>query len=104
MRECAYCGEIMNIDNGVCPECGHNHANEPARVSEESSRPAPGSASLPAGTELERQMTALFEEWWVKDRQPWMYVNKDEARFLFAMAFLAGRESQRKQPAVTPND
>lgn len=68
------------------------------------SRPLTGSASLPAGTELEREMTSLFEEWWVKDRTPWMHANKDGARFLFTMAFLAGRESQRKQPAMTLND
>ena len=81
------------------------------------SRPAPGaseatrqfaaphgSASLPAGTELEREMSSLFEEWWAKDRTPWMHANKDGARFLFTIAFLAGRESQRKQPAMSLND
>ena len=66
-----------------------------------------GSATLPAGTELEREMISLFEEWWAKDRTPWMHANKDGARFLFTIAFLAGRESQRKQPAtalsMTPN-
>ena len=65
---------------------------------------AHGSASLPAGTELEREMISLFEEWWVKDRAPWMHANKDGARDLFTIAFLAGRESQRKQPAMSPND
>lgn len=68
------------------------------------SGPAPGSGSLPAGTEVDRQMDALFEEWWVKDRDQWIHRSREAARFVFMLGFLAGRESQKTQPAVTPND
>ena len=53
---------------------------------------------------LERTMDALFEEWWAKDRTPWMHANKEGAKFLFTISFLAGREYKLQQQADSPND
>ena len=63
-----------------------------------------GWESLPAAKKLQCTMDAMFEEWWVKDSTPWMHANKHGARFLFILAFLAGRDFQEKQQADSPNE